>query len=71
MNYLNTLIEKGKQEKENYTQDVEILLKKNEEFKLRYEELTIQFNELTARNRKLEILSKIDKNSPLDYGTSQ
>ena len=48
---------------------MKMLLRKNEEFKMRYEELTIQNQELTERNKKLEKLSKIDKKTLQEYGT--
>jgi len=65
------LLEKEKKEKENLARDLEVLFRKNEEFKIKYEELILQNTELLERNRKLEILSKIDRKSLQDYGTIQ
>jgi hypothetical protein len=64
-------LEKEKKEKENLARDLEVLFRKNEEFKIKYEELILQNTELLERNRKLEILSKIDRKSLQDYGTIQ
>ena len=71
INYLNSIIEKEKQLKENLVCDMQILFRKNEEFKLSYEELSQQNSELVERNKKLEKLSKIDKKTLQDYGTLQ
>jgi len=71
MKYLNSMIEKQKQEKENIAIDLQILFKKNEEFKLKYEELTILNNELIERNKNLERLSKINHKTLEEYGTIQ
>ncbi len=65
------MLEKEKKEKENLARDLEVLFRKNEEFKIKYEELILQNTELLERNRKLEILSKIDRKSLQDYGTIQ
>jgi hypothetical protein len=64
-------LEKEKKEKENLARDLEVLFRKNEEFKIKYEELILQNTELLERNRKIEILSKIDRKSLQDYGTIQ
>ena len=65
------MLEKEKKEKENLARDLEVLFRKNEEFKIKYEELILQNTELLERNRKIEILSKIDRKSLQDYGTIQ
>jgi hypothetical protein len=65
------LLEKEKKEKENLARDLEVLFRKNEEFKIKYEELILQNTELLEINKKLEILSKIDRKSLQDYGTIQ
>jgi hypothetical protein len=51
--------------------DLEILFRKNEEFKIKYEEVVLQNSDLLERNKKLEILSKIDRKTLQDYGTIQ
>ncbi len=65
------MLEKEKKEKENLARDLEVLFRKNEEFKIKYEELILQNTELLEINKKLEILSKIDRKSLQDYGTIQ
>lgn len=50
---------------------MQVLFRKNEEFKIKYEELLVQNQELAERNKKLEILSKIDKKTLQEYGTIQ
>lgn len=71
INFLKTQIEKEKNEKENISNDIQMLYKKNKEYKLSYEELMQQNSELVERNRNLEKLSKIDKKTLQEYGSLQ
>lgn len=65
------MLEKEKRDKHIIAQELEILFRKNEEFKLKFEEVVLQNAELLERNKKLEVISKIDRKSLQDYGTIQ